>query len=89
MFVLQRSTLKIVNVTKASTNLCNLLDDTAVSYEPVIMMGQHRNAVLFAEDYWNSINETLHLLSVPSVRESISRGMTESIDGCASELSWY
>ena len=89
VFVLQRSTLKMINVTKASTNLCNLLDDTAVIHEPVIIMGKHSNAVLLAEDYWNSINEALHLLSVPSMRESISRGMTESIDGCASELYWY
>ena len=80
-FVLQGRILKTINVTKASSNLCNVLDDTAVFHEPPIIMGKRSNAVLLADDYCSSINETLHLLSVTSMRESISRGTTESIDG--------
>jgi PHD/YefM family antitoxin component YafN of YafNO toxin-antitoxin module len=41
-----------------------------------------------AEDDWNAINETLHLLSVPGMRELILEGMQESIDGAATELNW-
>ena len=40
-----------------------------------------------AED-WAAIQETLYLLSVPGMRESIKEGMAESVDECAKELSW-
>ena len=77
-----------LNVTEARANLYKLIDDTTVSHEPVVITGKRGNAVLLAEDDWNAINETLHLLSVPGMRESILEGMQESIDGAATELNW-
>ena len=77
-----------LNVTEARANLYKLIDDTTVSHEPVIITGKRGNAVLLAEDDWNAINETLHLLSVPGMRESILEVMQEKIDDCATELEW-
>jgi antitoxin YefM len=77
-----------LNVTEARANLYKLIDDTSVSHEPVVITGKRGNAVLLAEDDWNAINETLHLLSVPGMRESILEGMQESIDKSATELNW-
>jgi antitoxin YefM len=77
-----------VNVTEARANLYKLIDDTSVNHEPVVITGKRGNAVLLAEDDWKAINETLHLLSVPGMRESILEGMQESIDGAATELDW-
>ena len=77
-----------LNVTEARANLYKLIDDTTVSHEPVVITGMRGNAVLMSEDDWNAINETLHLLSVPGMRESILEGMQESIDGAATELNW-
>ena len=77
-----------LNVTEARANLYKLIDDTSVSHEPVVIKGKRGNAVLLAEDDWNAINETLHLLSVPGMRESILEGMQESIDTAATELNW-
>ena len=77
-----------LNVTEARANLYKLIDDTTVSHEPVVITGKRGNAVLLSEDDWNAINETLHLLSVPGMRESILEGMQESIDGSATELNW-
>ncbi|MDA7726823.1 type II toxin-antitoxin system Phd/YefM family antitoxin [Pseudomonadales bacterium] len=77
-----------LNVTEARANLYKLIDDTTVSHEPVVITGKRGNAVLLSEDDWNAINETLHLLSVPGMRESILEGMQESIDGAATELNW-
>ena len=49
----------------------------------------HREAIiLLAEDDWNAINETLHLLSVPGMRESIQEGMATGLDECDQELDW-
>jgi PHD/YefM family antitoxin component YafN of YafNO toxin-antitoxin module len=77
-----------LNATEARANLYKLIDDTLVNHEPVVITGKRGNAVLLAEDDWNAINETLHLLSVPGMRESILEGMQESIDSAATELNW-
>ena len=77
-----------LNVTEARANLYKLIDDTTASHEPVVITGKRGNAVLLSEDDWNAINETLHLLSVPGMRESILEGMQESIDSAATELNW-
>ena len=77
-----------LNVTEARANLYKLIDDAAVNHEPVVITGKRGNAVLLAEDDWNAINETLHLLSVPGMRESILEGMQESIDSAATVLNW-
>jgi len=77
-----------LNATEARANLYKLIDETAVNHEPVIITGKRGNAVLLAEDDWNAINETLYLLSVPGMRESIIDGMQEALDDCANELDW-
>ena len=77
-----------VNVTEARANLYKLIDDASVSHEPVVITGKRGNAVLLAEGDWNAINETLHLLSVPGMRESIIEGMQENFDETSTELEW-
>jgi PHD/YefM family antitoxin component YafN of YafNO toxin-antitoxin module len=77
-----------VNVTEARANLYKLIDDASVNHEPVVITGKRGNAVLLAEGDWNAINETLYLLSVPGMRESIIEGMQESFDETSTELEW-
>ena len=77
-----------VNVTEARTNLYKLIDDASSSHEPVVITGKRGNAVLVAESDWNAINETLYLLSVPGMRESIIEGMQENFDETSTELEW-
>jgi antitoxin YefM len=77
-----------LNVTEARANLYKLIEDVSVNHEPVVITSKRGNVVLLAENDWNSINETLHLLSVPGMRESILEGMQEGIDKSATELEW-
>ena len=77
-----------VNVTEARANLYKLIDDASVSHEPVVITGKRGNAVLIAEDDWNAINETVYLLSVPGMRESIIEGMQENLGATSTELEW-
>jgi len=77
-----------VNVTEARANLYKLIDDASVSHEPVVITGKRGNAVLLAEDDWTAINETLYLLSVPGMRESIIEGMQENLDETSTDLEW-
>ena len=44
--------------------------------------------MLIAEDDWHSIQETLHLLSIPGMRESIIESLKTPIEECAEELDW-
>jgi antitoxin YefM len=77
-----------LNVTEARANLYKLIEDTSVNHEPVVITSKRGNAVLLAEDDWNAINETLHLLSAPGMRKSILEGMQEGIDKSTTELEW-
>ena len=77
-----------LTATEARTNLYNLIDSVAESHEPVLISGKRQNAVLISEDDWRSINETLYLLNIPGMRESIVDGLNASIADCDEELEW-
>ena len=80
--------MQTFNATEVRANLDRLIDETSVSHEPIVITSKRGNAVLLAEDDWNAINETLYLVSIPGVRESIRKGMQERIDEAATELDW-
>ncbi|WP_019022278.1 MULTISPECIES: type II toxin-antitoxin system Phd/YefM family antitoxin [unclassified Thioalkalivibrio] len=74
--------------TEARSNLYRLIDETAESHEPIVITGKRNNAVLLSESDWSAIQETLYLLSVPGMRESIREGMETPADECDEELDW-
>ncbi|MEG4838866.1 hypothetical protein QUB75_15025 [Microcoleus sp. K1-B6] len=61
---------------------------TKIADQPIVIAGQSSNAVLFSEADSASVQETLYLLSVPGMRESILEGMATPIEECARELEW-
>ena len=75
-------------VSEARANLYRLIDETAESHEPIIISGKRSNAVLLAADDWNAIQETLFLLAVPGMRESIKAGRAEPLAKSAKALKW-
>lgn len=77
-----------LNATEARSKLYKLIDEAAQSHSPVLITGRRGNAVLIAEDDWNAINETLYLLSIPGMRESIREGMESGLENCEKELDW-
>ena len=80
--------MKSMNATNARQKLYRLIDDTKESHEPVYITGKRSNAVLVSEEDWNSIQETLYLLSIPKMRESIIDGMKTPVDDCSEEPGW-
>jgi PHD/YefM family antitoxin component YafN of YafNO toxin-antitoxin module len=60
---------------------------TKIADQPIVIAGQSSNAVLFSEAD-SAVQETLYLLSVPGMRESILEGMATPIEECARELEW-
>lgn len=80
--------MNTITVTKARENLYKLISEINLESKPIQITGKKRNAVLISEKDWNSIQETLHLLSIPGMRESITKGMKEPLDNCSEELKW-
>lgn len=76
------------NATEARSKLYALIDETTETHQPIVITGKRGNAVLLAEDDWKAINETLHLLSIPGMRESIQEGMTANLNDCDQKLDW-
>ena len=73
---------------QARANLYRLIDEAATSHEPVVITGRRSNAVLISAEDWASIQETMFLLSVPGMRESIREGMETPVAECDKELNW-
>ena len=80
--------MSTVDARKAGARLDRLIDDTSESHEPVLITGKRSNAVLISEEDWRSIQETLYLLSVPGMRESIRLGIKTPVSKCLKTLRW-
>ncbi len=64
------------------------MDEVAVTSEPVQITGRRANAVLISEDDWRALEETVHLMSIPGMAESIREGLETSLEECVEELDW-
>jgi len=80
--------MRILTASEARTNLYRLMDQSAESHQPIMISGKRTNSVLVSLKDWEAIQETLYLLSVPGMRESIKEGMAETTESCAKELDW-
>jgi len=77
-----------LSATEARAKLYNLIDQTSATHEPVLITGKRGNAVLISEDDWRSIQETMYLLNIPGMRESIREGLATPVEACNEELDW-
>ncbi len=77
-----------VSATEARRRLHALIDEVSASHESVQNTGKRGNAVLLAEEDWRAIQETLHLVSIPGLRESILEGMATDASELGSEPGW-
>ncbi len=80
--------MTMLNATEARAKLYSLIDEAATTHQPIVIKGKRSNAVLLSEEDWNAINETLFLVSIPGMRESIIEGMETDVDECSNELDW-
>jgi antitoxin YefM len=71
-----------LSAAEARAILYRLLDQVTATHEPVLITGQHNNAVLVSEEDWRGIEETLHLLGIPSMREAIVVGLNTPVEEC-------
>ena len=77
-----------ITATEARKSLYRLVDEVQESHEPVQITGKRGSAVLVSEDDWRAVQETLHLVSIPGMRDSILEGMATPVDDLEDELDW-
>jgi prevent-host-death family protein len=77
-----------VSANEARDNLQRLIDETAASHEPLLISGERNSAVLVSAEDWEAIQETLYLLAIPGMRESIREGLATPTGECSQEPGW-
>jgi len=77
-----------LTASEARAGLYRLIDQTAESHKPVIISGKRVNAVLISEEDWSAIQETLYLMAIPGMRESIKDAMAEPLAKSKKVLKW-
>ncbi|MGQ0593498.1 MAG: type II toxin-antitoxin system Phd/YefM family antitoxin [Gammaproteobacteria bacterium] len=77
-----------LTASEARSNLYRLIDEAASTHSPILITGTRSNAVLISEEDWRAIQETVCLLSIPGMRESIREGLSTPIEECAKDPDW-
>jgi antitoxin YefM len=84
----RRPLITTITATEARKLLYKLLDDVSDSHEPVQITGKRGNAVLVSQEDWDSVQETLYLVSIPGMRDSILAGMATPTVELKDKLDW-
>jgi len=77
-----------LSATEARSKLYRLIDEASLTHEPIIITGKRGNAVLISENDWRAIQETMFLLNISGMRESIQEGLATPIENCKEEIEW-
>ncbi|MEG4217724.1 type II toxin-antitoxin system prevent-host-death family antitoxin [Microcoleus sp. Pol14C6] len=78
----------IIPINEPQKQLQHSIAPMSQSLQPIAITGQTSNAVLLSESDSAYVQETLYLLSVPGMRESIREGMETPIEDCDRQLQW-
>jgi antitoxin YefM len=77
-----------ITVTQARKKLFRLLDEANASHSPIFIEGKRGGAVLVGAEDWSAIEETLYLISIPGMRESILSGMKTPLSKTSKTIKW-
>lgn len=77
-----------LTASKARASLYRLLDQAAESHEPIQIMGKRHNGVLISEEDWNSIQETLFIVGIPGLKDSIVKARKMPTSKFHKKLDW-
>ncbi len=77
-----------LTTSQARTRLFQLVDAAVISHKPVQIKGRRSSAVLVSSEDWDAIQETLYLLSIPGMRESLVKGMKTPLGKCSKRPPW-
>ena len=77
-----------ISAADARSKLYGLIDQALSSHEPITIAGKRGNTVLISENEWRALRETIYLLSIPGMKESIRDGILQPINKCRKDIEW-
>ena len=77
-----------LTATEARSKLYQLIDESASTHEPVLITGKRTNAVLLSEEDWKAVQETLYLIGIPGMPESIRKELKTPVKKCPDRPGW-
>lgn len=80
--------MKQICIQDVQANFEQVLDDVLGSGEPVKILKDPGNSILVFKEISRGMTETLSLVSIPDMRESIRSGMPEHIADTTTDLEW-
>ena len=76
-----------INMTNLKNNLADYIK-SAVDFDDIITVNtENGNAVILSEDEYSGLIETLYLLSVPGMKDKLTKGLTIGLEDCV-EFKW-
>jgi antitoxin YefM len=84
--VINATEMTVLNTVDAIKDLNRLLVAASEAHKPILIHGENASGVLVAEEDWMAIRETINLLSIPGVYESIREGMNTPLSECSEEF---
>jgi len=79
---------KVMTVSQARTNIYKIMDETALTHQPIMITGKRNNVVMLSEEDWNAIEETLFLNSIPGMASSIKEAMDAPNSEFSEDIEW-
>ena len=80
--------LKVMTVSQARANIYKIMDETALTHQPIMITGKRNNVVMLSEEDWNAIEETLFLNSIPGMASSIKEAMDAPNSEFSKDMEW-
>lgn len=82
--------MRTIPVTSARQDIFNIIEQTIMNSEPIQITSKKGDVVMVSLEDWSSIQETLYLLSVPGMRDSILEADKTPLDQWrnAEDLGW-
>ena len=80
--------MKQVHLKDVQETFEQIFEDVLVSGEPAKILKETGNAILVSEEIYRGMIETLNLVSIPGVRETVRSGVREPIANTKTGLDW-
>jgi len=79
---------KVMSVSQVRADIYNVMDETALTHEPVLITGKRNNVVMISQEDWNAIEETLYLNNIPNMVSSIQEAMNAPDSEFSETVEW-
>jgi PHD/YefM family antitoxin component YafN of YafNO toxin-antitoxin module len=77
-----------MSVSQVRADIYNVMDEIALTHEPVLITGKRNNMVMLSEEDWKAIEETLYLNSIPNMASSIQESMNADDSEFSEDIEW-